>query len=56
MSKMGDHALQWLNRGGYNLGYSLYDLPELDDMEGVIRNDVRVWEYRGVTEKEYYGG
>ena len=55
MSKTGDYVQQWLDRGGYDLGYSEYELPNLKDKDSIIKRRVRVWEYCGVTEKEYYG-
>ena len=54
MSKMGDYLQDWLDAGGYDLGYSEHDLPDLDDMRKVLKSNTKVWEYYGVTEKHYY--
>ena len=54
MSKMGDYMQDWLDVGGYDLGYSEHDLPDISDMYGVLLSNIKVWEYHGVTEKHYY--
>ena len=56
MSATGDYVQYWLDEGGYDLGYSEYDLPKLDDMHHILEHRVKVWEYKGMDEKEYYGG
>ena len=55
MSKMGDLVNEFLNNGGYFLGYNEMELPELDDMYMILSQSIKVWEYKGHTEKEYYG-
>jgi hypothetical protein len=55
MSKTGEYTLDWLQSGGYDLGYSEYDLPKMDDMNYVLDHKIKVWEYKGMTEEEYYG-
>ena len=54
MSKTGEYLYDWLNSGGYDLGYSEHDLPDLIDMQKVLAKNINVWEYHGVTEKHYY--
>jgi hypothetical protein len=56
MSQTFNYAQDFLDSGGYQLGYSEYDLPDLDDMKGVLQHNVKVWEYRGFSERKYYGG
>ncbi len=56
MSKIFNYAQSFLDDGGQELGYSQYDLPNLDDMSSILENSVKVWEYHGLTQKEYYGG
>ena len=55
MGMISDKLMDFLNSGGYDLGYDEWTLPELDDMDAVIKNKVNVWEYKGMTEEEYYG-
>ena len=54
MSKVFDYAQSFLDDGGSELGYSHYDLPNLNDMTAILKNCVRVWEYHGMTEVDYY--
>ena len=54
MSKLGDALSDFLNSGGYDLGYSHYDHPDLGSFDHVLRSRINVWEYHGKTEKEYY--
>ena len=55
MSATGDYVQYWLDEGGYDLGYSEYDLPKLDDMHHILKHRIKVWEYKGMDEEEYYG-
>ena len=54
MSKIFNYAQSFLDDGGIELGYSEYDLPNLDDMNAILENSVKVWEYHGLTQREYY--
>ena len=56
MSKVGDYLYSWLNEVGYDLGYSEYDPPNISDMPNITENNTKVWEYYGVTERQYYAG
>lgn len=56
MSKIADAIEDFLDNGGRELGYSSNNLPNLDDFQLVLQQLVKVWEYHGVTEHEYYGG
>ena len=56
MSKIVDAMTDFLERGGYNLGYDENEMPKLDDFDFVLDFDVQVWEYKGITEEQYYGG
>ena len=50
-----DKAMDFLNDGGFDLSYDEWTLPKLDDMDVILENNVHVWDYRGVTEEEWYG-
>ena len=54
MSKMGDILSEWLNDGGYDLGYSELDPPYIGHMQEILLHSIPVWEYNGMTEKQYY--
>ena len=56
MSKMANKMISFLENGGYLLGYSEMDLPDIDDLDKILTNNIKVWEYKGYTEEEYYGG
>ena len=56
MSKMGAMVSNFLDSGGYHLGYNERELPDIDDMYMILSRSIKVWEYKGVTEEEYYGG
>ena len=55
MGLIKDKAMDFLNDGGYDLDYDEWTLPKLDDMDVILENNVHVWDYRGVTEEEWYG-
>ena len=54
MSKVFDYAQSFLDDGGTELGFSHYDLPHLEDMSSILEHYVKVWEYHGISEREYY--
>ena len=56
MSKTFSYAQDFLDDGGDELGFSVQDLPHLEDMSAILEHSVKVWEYHGVSEEEYYGG
>ena len=55
MSKIGDAVMQFLDNGGFELGYTEREMPSIDDMDYVLSQNIKVWEYKGCTEKQYYG-
>lgn len=55
MGKVKDQADQFLKNGGRGLGYSEDQLPEIKDMDHILKVNVKVWEYCGMTQEEYYG-
>ena len=55
MSKIKNVADEFLELGGRELGYNEAELPDLDDMYMILSNNVKIWEYKGTTEEEYYG-
>jgi hypothetical protein len=54
MSKMGEVVTEFLENGGSELGFSENTLPELDDFHIVLQQMISIWEYKGLTEEEYY--
>ena len=54
MSKIFDYAQNFLDDGGTELGYSHYDLPNIQDMNAILEHTVKVWEYHGMSHREYY--
>ena len=47
MGKLKSHIQDFLENGGYDLGYSETFLPELSDLDYVLDNDVDAWTYEG---------
>ena len=55
MGKTAEITEEFLNNGGSGLGYDETNLPKIRDIEIVLNYNVRVWEYNGMTENEWYG-
>ena len=55
MSKISDYGQEYLDEIGYSLGYDINNMPKLKDVGMVWRYNIHVWEYKGLTEWEYYG-
>ena len=53
---MKDAMIYFLDNGGYELGYNEGEMPDIDDLNMVLQRGIKVWEYKGVSEQEYYGG
>ena len=45
MGKIKEHAQEWLERGGYELGYDMGNLPALGDFNGILLNNMTAEEY-----------
>tara|TARA_Y100000401_G_C8143125_1_gene135826 strand:+ start:61 stop:237 length:177 start_codon:yes stop_codon:yes gene_type:complete len=56
MGKINAAIMDFLANGGSSLGYSDDELPELGHFEDVLRMNILVWEYKGMTQEEYYNG
>ena len=56
MSKTKGYAQEFLDNVGYQLGYSEDNMPEFKDIDVVWTHRVPIWEYKGMTEEEYYWG
>ena len=54
MSKLFNAMQDFLDDGGTELGYSHYDMPNLADISTILENSIKVWEYHGISEREYY--
>ena len=54
MSKLIQYAEDFLDNGGEDLGYTLSALPKVDDIEVVLRHQIPVWEYKGMTQEEAF--
>ncbi len=55
MSMIKDKAMDFLDNGGFDLDYDEFNLPKLDDMDLILENNVHIWDYKGMSEEEYYG-
>ena len=55
MSKIGDYAVEWLERCGDKLGYHETMMPDIGHLEMVAKHNIPVWEYMGYkTERGFY--
>ena len=55
MGKIKNYCQDFLESGGYGLGYDMDNLPEIKDMDNVKQQNIQMWEYRGYkSEKDYY--
>ena len=54
MSKIADYGEDFLKNGGRKLGYDENNMPKAKDIEVVMVLQIPVWEYKGMTEMEYY--
>ena len=52
--KVNSYGQTFLEDVGRELGYSEDDMPEVKDIEIVRTYLIPVWEYNGMTKKEYY--
>tara|TARA_R110002110_G_scaffold210318_1_gene422770 strand:+ start:218 stop:397 length:180 start_codon:yes stop_codon:yes gene_type:complete len=55
MGAVSDKMMEFLHTGGYHLGYDEWNMPKLEDMQEVSKEEIPVWDYFGKTEEEYYG-
>ena len=55
MSKLMSYAQDFLEAVGNDLGYDESNLPEFNDIQMVWRHHIPIWDYKGMTEEEYYG-
>ena len=54
MSKLMSYAQDFLEAVGNDLGYDESNLPEFKDIQMVWRHHIPIWDYKGMTEEEYY--
>tara|TARA_R110000824_G_scaffold116027_1_gene267330 strand:+ start:345 stop:518 length:174 start_codon:yes stop_codon:yes gene_type:complete len=54
--RMKSYVQNFLEEYGYDLGYTDHVLPELEDIRMVMITGMPVWKYKGMSEREYYGG
>ena len=46
-----NYMQDFLDDGGTELGYSSYDMPNLEDMSTILEHNVKVWEYHVISEE-----
>ena len=55
MSKIMQHAQDWLEYYGYELGYNMKLMPKMEHLKIVTIHKIPVWKYMGYkTEKGFY--
>lgn len=56
MGKVKEYAQDWLERGGFELGYDIGNLPALGDFTGILLNDMSAEEYFDKSKKSEQKG
>lgn len=56
MGKISSAIVDFLASGGSDLGYSDEELPDLGQFDDVLKYRITVWDYKGMTQEEYYNG
>ena len=52
MGKIKTHIQDWLEEYGYNLGYDMANIPELEDLDIVANDDIDAETYWKIRKKE----
>ena len=50
--RLKDYAQDWLLDGGYELGYTMEFLPEMEDMSWILEDRFKAEHYRDYTLRE----
>ena len=45
MGKIKEHCQEFLDRGGYNLGYNMTNMPQMEDFDHIKKNKITAEEY-----------
>ena len=55
MGKIKDKMMDFLENGGFELGFHENMIPNIGDTDIILKNDIKVWEYMGYrSEKSFY--
>ena len=55
MGKVAENGRYFLETVGRQLGYDEKNMPDGEDFDVIRTFHIPIWEYRGMTEEEYYG-
>ena len=53
MSKVNEYFLDFLENGGYELGWSEYAPPPIEAISHIQAYGLSPWDYHGITEEEW---
>ena len=54
MGKVAETYDEFLDSGGKDLGYDYSTVPLFSELDMILKMNISVWDYLGVTEKDYY--
>ena len=54
MGKIKDKMMDFLENGGFELGFHENMIPNIGDTDIILKNDIKVWEYMGYRNREDY--
>ena len=52
MGKIKRYLEDWLENYGYDLGYDMSNIPDLDELDYVLENDINAETYWTIRKKE----
>ena len=52
MGRMKDYLNDWLENYGWELGYDMANVPDLDELDYVVENDIDAKTYWTIRKKE----
>ena len=52
MGRMKDYLNDWLENYGWELGYDMGNVPDLDELDYVVENDIDAKTYWTIRKKE----
>jgi len=53
MGRVKEHLFDFLENGGYDLGWNVSNAPPLEAISHIQSNGLSPWDYHGMTEEEF---
>tara|TARA_Y100001973_G_scaffold86822_1_gene130161 strand:- start:440 stop:622 length:183 start_codon:yes stop_codon:yes gene_type:complete len=52
MGRMKDYLQEWLENHGWELGYDMANIPDIDELDYVVENEINAETYWTIRKKE----